>query len=56
MELAFENHRWFDLLRFGVAQPLLTSKNYRIEPHHLLFPIPQRERDLNPGLVQNAGY
>ncbi len=56
VELAFENHRWFDLLRFGVAQPLLMAKNYKIEPYQLLFPIPQRERDLNPDLVQNTGY
>ncbi|GAA4451333.1 RagB/SusD family nutrient uptake outer membrane protein [Nibrella saemangeumensis] len=56
VELAFENHRWFDLLRFGVAQPVLTAKNYRIQPYQLLFPVPQRERDLNPALAQNPGY
>jgi len=23
---------------------------------HLLFPIPQKERDANPNLTQNPGY
>lgn len=57
LELAFENHRWFDLLRFNAALPVLTAKGYPIKPVNLLFPVPQRERDLAPeGLPQNPGY
>lgn len=32
----------------------LTGSRY--EPHNLLYPIPQSERDLNPALAQNEGY
>lgn len=70
VELAFENHRWTDLLRsgnaltvinaFGVkirAQlPYLSSDAYVIDQHHLLFPIPQNEVGLNPKIIQNPGY
>ncbi len=58
MELVFEGHRWFDLVRTGkleqrvpLAKPGVTpaSRNY-------LFPLPQREVDLNPNLGQNEGY
>ena len=53
VELAFENHRWADLLRFGVAQQVMTADG---KDPNLLFPIPQREIDLNPGFTQNPGY
>ncbi len=54
VELSFEGHRWFDLVRTGQALDALRSKN--IQPRNLLLPIPQRERDLNPNLTQNTGY
>jgi hypothetical protein len=56
VELAFENHRFFDLLRFGVAHEVLgahaaamgyTSYNIR----RLLLPIPAREINLSDGLL-----
>ncbi|HMI03500.1 MAG TPA: RagB/SusD family nutrient uptake outer membrane protein [Pedobacter sp.] len=70
VELAFENHRWSDLLRTGNAKtvinafgvkirqqlPYLSSDAYVIDDHHLLFPIPQNEVGLNPKIVQNPGY
>lgn len=60
MELAFEGDRWFDLIRINNGQYALdflhsigkvnaTSKN-------LLLPIPQKEIDANPNLLQNPGY
>ena len=56
VELAFENHRWADLKRFGVVQQkLLESESDVINENDikdLLF-IPQREIDLNPNFVQN---
>jgi len=56
VEFAFENHRFFDLLRFGVADQVLgahaaemgyTSYNAR----RLLLPIPAREINLSEGLL-----
>ncbi len=53
-ELAFENYRWFDLVRTGQALEKLKDKNIQIR--NLLLPIPQRERNINPSLSQNTGY
>lgn len=56
-ELAFENHRWFDLKRFNKAVEILSAKGYAIQPKHLLFPIPRREIVINPeNMTQNPGY
>ncbi|WP_420572102.1 RagB/SusD family nutrient uptake outer membrane protein [Kordia sp.] len=60
-ELAFENQRLFDLLRFGEAQNVLsdfsTANNYGFTATDLLLPIPQREINLSNGLMtQNPGY
>lgn len=52
-ELGFECHRFFDLVRWGIAKDsvpeFVTGKNE-------LFPLPQSEIDLNPQLQQNTGY
>lgn len=61
VELAFENHRFFDLVRFGVAQDVLsafsTANGYSFAATDLLLPIPQREINLSKGvLTQNPGY
>lgn len=70
VELAFENHRWFHLLRTGRAidamtkhgevhrdiQPHLQEPVYVIEEYKLIYPIPQREMTLNPNLNQNPGW
>ena len=60
MELAFEGHRWFDLIRvkngeWGL-QFLHSIGRTNASEKHLLFPIPQAERDVNPNLTQNPGY
>lgn len=55
VELAFEGHRWFDLVRTGRAHAVLAPLG--MQPHHVLFPIPQSQIDINPGLMsQNTGY
>lgn len=55
VELAFEGHRWFDLVRTGRAITLLGASG--MQPHHVLFPIPQTQIDINPSLIsQNQGY
>jgi len=50
VELAFENHRWADLLRFGVAKEVMLAQGKTIRP---LFLIPQRELDINKAYKQN---
>lgn len=60
MELAFEGHRWFDLIRVNNGQYglnfLHSIGKTNATTKHLLFPIPQQERDVNPNLTQNPGY
>ncbi len=56
-ELCFEGHRWFDLRRFNQLVPVITAYGQSIQaPKHLLFPVPQRELDVNNRLEQNKGY
>ena len=59
MELAFEGHRWFDMIRYkdnyalnflhSIGKTAATNK-------HLLLPIPTQEREANPKLTQNPGW
>ena len=61
VELAFENQRWFDLLRFGVAEAVLSAhaadRGYVFSGRDLLLPIPAREINISGGLLtQNPGY
>ncbi|RIV27176.1 RagB/SusD family nutrient uptake outer membrane protein [Fibrisoma montanum] len=56
VELAFENHRWFDLVRTDRYLPVLTGKGLKVQAFHRFYPIPQREIDLNRTLTQNQGY
>ena len=69
VEVAFENHRWFQLLRTDKAIEVMTAHgeeektrlsrlsnaSYNIQPFKLLFPIPQREVQVN-GITQNEGW
>jgi hypothetical protein len=56
-EFVTESTRWFDLVRWKIyvksvqgTKPAASFRNYR-------FPIPQKQRDVNPdGLWQNWGY
>ncbi|MES1249659.1 MAG: RagB/SusD family nutrient uptake outer membrane protein, partial [Chitinophaga rupis] len=69
LELSLEGHRFFDLVRWGIAGDYLNNylqkEKDRID--HLkgvsftpgkneYFPIPQKELGLNHNLVQNPGY
>lgn len=61
VELAFENQRLFDLIRFNEAQNVLSvfSAAYGLSfsASDLLLPIPQAEINLSNGvLTQNPGY
>ena len=62
VELAFENQRFFDLVRFGVADAVLSAHAAEMgygsyNSRKLLLPIPSREINLSNGLLtQNPGY
>lgn len=70
IEFAFENLRWFDLVRTGMASQVMSVKNlggqrensasglpYTFKDTFLLFPIPQTQIDASGGnLIQNPGY
>lgn len=60
LELAFEGHRWFDIVRYDNGQyfvPFLHSiGRSNASTKHMLLPIPQKEMDANKNLVQNPGY
>ncbi len=62
VELAFENQRFFDLLRFGLADAVLSAhaadNGYSdYDTRKLLLPIPAREINLSNGLLtQNPGF
>lgn len=53
VELGFELHRFFDLVRWGIAADVLPGFE---AGKHEVFPLPQTELDLNPALEQNGGY
>ena len=51
LELAFEGDRWPDLVRTGRAVEVLGIPEFQT-----LYPIPQTEIDVAPGITQNPGY
>ncbi len=55
VELALEGKRYFDLVRWGLAEQKLGAKGYKAGRNGL-YPIPQAELDTNPNLNQNPGY
>lgn len=67
LEVAFEGHRWFDLIRTGQALTVMNSKlggtdpvgpSEAIDENDLLYPIPESViTTSSPGVImQNAGY
>ena len=71
LEFFHEGHRWFDLVRTNtfiqrmkdhsayeasVAEANKTEIAANIKDAYTLYPIPQREIDLNEALTQNPGY
>lgn len=65
VEFPWEGTRYFDLVRWNTAKDMVPqatlfgeSRDARVfDPgKHNLWPIPQKEIDLNPNLSQNPGY
>lgn len=58
VELAMEQHRYFDLVRQGQAEAVFNELGINWTPgKHEVFPIPQSEIDISGGtLTQNPGY
>ncbi len=60
LELGFEMHRWYDLLRHPDPNYFITvmtaAGKTNISAKHRYMPIPQGERDKNTNLTQNTGY
>lgn len=65
LELAFEGHRWFDLIRTDKILETMNTLSARDEgrrpmeiltEERVLLPIPQTQIDINPSLIQNKGY
>lgn len=55
LELAFEGDRWFDLKRLG-RDVIKATGNLQYGDPRYLAPLPVREIQANPSLVQNNGY
>lgn len=59
MELAFEGHRYFDLIRIqngDYALEFFRSIGKNVTRERLLLPIPLTEMDSNHAMTQNPGY
>lgn len=56
IELCFEGHRWFDLVRTGKAISTMGPINGLSDPRNLVWPVAQSSLDKNPNLEQNEFY
>lgn len=70
VELAFENHRWYDLLRWGIVEDTMNTHfeqtdfygrlpgavNAKFYHWNTLLPLPLSVMIINPELPQNYGY
>ena len=56
LELAMEHDRWFDLLRTGRAQQVMTALGFPFEEKNKLFPIPNNQLIQTPEMTQNPGW
>jgi len=68
VEFAMEGQRWFDLVRWGVADQVMNAYRLKyisqegqemsefVKGKHELFPIPEIELNNDPKLTQNPGY
>lgn len=55
-EFFSEGLRREDLIRHGKFISNAIARGKDAKPYHVLYPIPQRQREANPNLTQNPGY
>lgn len=58
-EFPYEGHRWYDLVRMGLAKEVMRNEGFDIQDYQFLFPIPQNEIEKIGNteiLWQNPGY
>ncbi len=56
VELCFEGHRWFDLVRTEKAIPVMQPINGLSDQRNLVWPIHMNSLNKNPNLEQNEFY
>jgi hypothetical protein len=63
MELAYEGHRWFDLVRLDIVDETVGEylrnaglRTGAIEPHQEYMPVPRQERERNASIPAGEGY
>lgn len=57
LELAFEHDRWFDLIRTGQAEAVMTKLGKKfVQGRHELFPIPNQQLIEIPNFGQNPNW
>lgn len=56
LELAFEHDRWFDLIRTGQAESVMTALGLPFSEKNKLFPIPNDQLIQTPEMTQNPGW
>ena len=56
IELSFEGHRWFDLVRTGKAIEVMNPINGLSDEANFVWPIHEDALNRNPNLEQNAFY
>jgi hypothetical protein len=60
IELAGEQVRWFDLVRWGIAKETINAEKQNqigrgpFEDKHVLLPIPQAEKNTNPAVASDV--
>jgi hypothetical protein len=60
LELTGEQSRYFDLIRWGIAKQTLNAErtsegdSHLFQDKHVLFPIPQYEKDTNPNVAKDV--
>ena len=58
VEFMCESHRWYDIVRTGRADAILSKESNKTgwKSHKSLLPVPAKEIIINKKLVQNQGY
>ncbi len=55
-ELTLEFNGFFDMQRWGTIDTEAAKSGYATDNSHYVYPIPERETNINPNLIQNESY